>query len=479
MKRLITALLSLAFAATAAATGPDRSRPPATGEVRPFTVKEPVRFTGPGGMPVLLIERHEVPLVNVVLQVRAGAEADPEKLPGLADWTAAMLMEGAGSHGSLELSDEVDFLGASLSTSGGWQASGATLQVPAARLDPALALLADVVARPTFPKEEWERFKKKRMTRFLQERDQPYALASAANARALYGDGHRYGLPRSGTSKALAAAKLDDLKRFWAEQWAPDNAFLVVVGDVTKDDLEAKLKTHLSSWKRGARKPAPFSLKAPAKLLGRQVILIDKPGAPQSVVSALARAPDGLEEMSADNDVMNTLLGGSFTSRLNQNLREENGYSYGARSNFDLRRLGNGFSAMSAVATPVTAPAVHEILSEISRIRSYVEDSEAERARRYTALTFPSMFESGRQVAGFWAWAEAKGVSPRTIKSYAARVLEVDERAMLLAALRDVDAKNMRVVVVGDRATVEKDLSSFGPVTIWSVDDLLGPPPAP
>lgn len=464
-----------ASSSTKAPAAVDRSRPPVPELSKAWRAEAPVRFTLTNGLEVLLVERPQVPLVDVVVQVRSGASHDPVQLPGAAAWTSAMLTEGAGKLDALKLADAVDFLGADIGADAGWEGSRVMLHVPSARLDDGLALLADVTLRPTFPEKEWQRLKEEKRTEFLQWRDSPYALSQLARDEALWGN-HRYSIPKSGTPASLERAKLQDLKAFHKARYTVDNAFVVVVGDVTKADAERMLEKHFGSWQKAPKGAAAPVWPEPVALQGGpQIILVDKPGAPQSVVAALVRAPDGLEELDASTEVMNTLLGGSFTSRLNQNLREENQYSYGARSSFDVREQGNSFVAMAAVATPVTAPAAAEMVKELQLIRSYIEDTEAQRARGYLALTFPTTFETGGAVASFWAWAHAKQVPTERVQGFPERALKQDHAALLAAARKNLPLEDLRIVVVGDRAAIEPGLKQLGlgPVTVWTVDELM------
>jgi zinc protease len=487
VKRTISpaAALTLALAAPAFASTPlehkaDRSQPPATQPPSAWAPTAPVDFTLRNGLKVRFVERHAVPLIDVVVQIGSGATSDPTGREGLANWTMDLLDEGAGGKGALELAGAVDLLGASLGTDAEWQRSSVSLRVPTARVDEAMGLLADVLLRPAFADADWQKKKKEAETAFLAWRDNPWALWSLARERALFGT-HRLGLPRSGTPASLAAVKLSELKTWWAQHGAPDNATLFVVGDVSETRLRALLEKHLGGWSRAQPQPT-LALPAPPRITGSEIVLIDKSGAPQSIVSVVARAPDGTDPLAADTDVMNTLLGGSFTSRLNQNLREEHQYSYGARSSFQTWDKTARMLAYAAVATPVTGPATYQMLSELRSIRSYVEDTEALRARRYLALTYPASFETGRAVAGYWAWAAAKGKSDAEVRDYASRVLRVGHRQVLEAGRRDVDMENMRVVIVGDARKIAADLKVLGagPIVRMSVNELLGgPAPGP
>jgi len=204
---------------------------------------------------------------------------------------------------------------------------------------------------------------------------------------------------------------------------------------------------------------------------------VDRPGAAQSVLSAAGPTPDALRPLDPANAVMNTLLGGSFTSRLNDNLREQHGFSYGAGSDFDLRRHGGVFEASASVATDVTAPALGELIKELGRIRTPATAVEVERARTYYALSLPQEFATTREVAAFWADVELLGVPAGRVRALLPSALRVDSAALAAAAARDVRPGELVYVVVGDRSKVEKELRGAGlaATRVWTVNDLLGP----
>lgn len=457
----------------------DRTRPPAATSESPWQPEAPVRFRLENGLEVLLIERHQVPLVDVMVQVRSGALEDPLDLPGLAVWTSGMLTEGAGRYDALALADAVDYLGASLDADASWEGSRVMLHVPAARLDQGMALLADVTLRPNFPAAEWERYRSERQTEFLQWRDSPYALSQLAQSQSLFG-GHRYGEPRGGTPTSLARTTVADLREFHRTRFTVDNAFVVVVGDTNRAEVEVLLDKHLGKFSQRPVGFRPPVWRAPTpRAATPEIVLVDRPGAPQSVVAAVVPAPLGLAPLDGPTEAMNTLLGGSFMSRLNQNLREDKQYAYGARSSFDLRPGANVFVASTSVATPVTAPGVVEVRRELERIRTYIEDSESQRASGYRALTFPGAFETGGAVASLWAWAHLRGVSADDVITFPERVLSTTPRAMLDAARKNLALQGLRFVVVGDRAAIGEELRKLqlGKVREVRPEELL--PPAP
>jgi zinc protease len=453
--------------------------PPPLGPVPEFRLPEPDRATLSNGLPVLLIRTGDVPLADVRLVVRAGATADPRTRPGLADWTTSMLLEGAAGRDPLAFAEAVDQLGARLSANTGWDASVLSLHAPLARLGPALALMADAALRPDFRPEEWKRLSEQRATAFLEARHDPGSLRRFAVARAVWGPEHRYGLPIEGSPASLAAATLDQVREFHRTRWRQDRAFLVVAGAGDRATVLPLLERAFGAWKGQGGAPAEPTIAAartrkPRK--GFEVVLVDRPGAAQSVLAAVGPAPEALRPLDPANNVMNTLLGGSFTSRLNDNLREQHGYAYGARSGFDLRRRGGVFEARTSVATDVTAKALREVLNELERIRTDAPSAEVERARTYFALSFPQDFATAAAVAAFWAEVEVLGVDLERVRGLLPGALRVDGKALAASATRDVRPGELVYVIVGDRAKVEKDLETAGlpPTQHWTVDDLLG-----
>ena len=378
---------------------PDRTKPPALGAPPRLNLPEIQKRTLSNGLAVWLIESHEVPLVQINLLLKAGAGDDPAGKFGLASLTAAMLDEGAGSRNALELADAVDFLGASLATTASFDASAVRLNVPVARMKDALPLMADVILRPTFPEAELGRLRQERLTTLLQAKDDPASVAPLAFARTVFGAMHRYGTGIAGTETTLKGFTVQDLKTFHATKYQPGNSVLLVVGDVKLDAIVPQLEMHFGSWKgtspstglgAGPRTPVP---QAPQVAQG-QITIVDMPGAEQSQIRI---GWVGVPRSTPDYftiEVLNTILGGSFTSRLNQNLREEHQYSYGASSRFDMRLSAGAFQAGAGVQTDKTAEALKEFFNELNGILKPVPDDELAKAKNYVALSFPSEFET-------------------------------------------------------------------------------------
>jgi predicted Zn-dependent peptidase len=393
--------------------------------------------------------------------------------------TAEMLDEGAGGRDALALADAVDFLGATLETGADWDASTVRLRVPVARLGEALPLMADVALRPDFPDGELVRLRKEALTDLLQARDVPGRIASRALAEAVFGTAHRYGRPEAGDAATLSALSVADLRAFHAERYTPAAATLVVVGDVTGAFVLPLLEKAFGAWPRPAAAPTLPAVPPPPQVKGRTVWLVDKPGAVQSAIRLGRVGASRADPRYAAAEVMNTLLGGSFTSRLNDNLREQHGYTYGARSAFARRLTAGLFLAAADVQTDKTAPAVTEFVKELTRIRTPATPEEAERARSYAALNYAAEFETTQQVARHMVEKVVYGLPDGFFEQFVPEALAVDAAAIQKAAEAEVDPRNIALVVVGDRSKVEAPLRvlNLGPMRNLTVEDVMGPAP--
>ncbi len=475
---LVLLLVSMAAASPAAGASPDRSKPPAPGPPAKLELPAIQKLALSNGIPVLFIERHRVPLVQVSVVVRAGAAADPRGKAGLANLTAEMLDRGAGGRSTLELSDAVDHLGADLSAGAGWDETLVGLNVPSQRLAEALPLLADVVRRPAFPEEELERVRKELLTELLQWRDEPRALVRVAFARALYGD-HPYGGVTEGSEKSLRAMTQADVRGFHASWFEPGNVTLVAAGDVTPQVLQARLEDAFGSWKGSGVRRAPVP--AARQPRGRSVWLVDVPDAAQSEIRIGRVGPPRNTPDYFPLVVANTLLGGSFASRLNQNLREQHGYSYGAGSVFDFRLSTGPFFAAAAVQTDKTAPAISEFFKELEGIRRPVSEDELARVRNYVALRYPAGFETVGELAAKLEGKVLFDLPDDYFTTYMDRVAGVTAADLARVTAQWIDPNTVVVVVVGDRKKIEAGIKALnlGPLKVLTADDILGRAPGP
>jgi len=456
---------------------PDRSKPPALAPPSQLNLPSIQKRALSNGIAVWVVEAHEVPIVQVSLVVRAGAGDDPAGRFGTASLTAAMLDEGAGARSALEIADAVEFLGATLTTTSGFDASAIRLNVPVEELNEGLAIMADVARRPTFPAADLERLRQDRLTALLQARDDPASIAGMAFARLVFGREQRYGTGLIGTDATVKALTGSDLRTFHATYYQPPNATFIVVGDVTVDAAVSRLEEQFGAWSttNGFRKASAVP-EAP-QLTRRQVYLVDKPDAAQSQIRigwvGVSRATRDYVPLV----VLNTALGGSFTSRLNQNLREEHGYAYGASSAFDMRLSAGPFVAAAGVQTDKTAEAVREFFNELEGIRMPIGAEELAKAKNYIALGFPAEFETSTDLSRQLEELVVYRLPDDYFERYVPNVLGVTAAAVQQAAQRYIQPSRFAVVVVGDRRTVEPGIRSLnlGPVQVLTVDEALGP----
>lgn len=446
--------------APAAAARPDSfpTQPPVLGPVRPLTLPPVVERRLANGLRLLIVEHHELPLVDVRLVVRSGAEMDPAARLGLATLTASLLDEGAGGRDALGIADQAAYLGIGLGTGSGFDMSTLSLHAPTARLDSALALFADVALRPTFPAAELERLKQDRLTALIQLRDRGPAIADRVFPAVLYGDDHPYGRPLNGTEATTKAITRADVQRFYESVYRPNNATLIVVGDVAVDDVLRRVEGLFGGWaQRAVNTPR---LQTPPAAAASRVYVVDKPGAAQSSVRigavGVARStPDYFPLL-----VMNTILGGSFTSRLNQNLRETHGYTYGARSGFAMRAAAGPFVASAEVVAAKTDSSLIEFFHELRAIRDTVPAAELEKARSFLQLQLPGDFETTGDIASQLVPIALYDLPLDYYSSYSRRIADVSQADVQRVAQRYVDPAHLSVVIVGDRASIEPTLRS-------------------
>jgi zinc protease len=457
---------------------PDRTHPPQPGP--PASLKLPAiqkqKLTN--GVPVWIVEMHEVPVAQINLVVSSGTANDPPGKYGVASLTAAMLEEGAGKRSALELADATDFLGADLGATSGIDSSAVRLHVPVARLADALPLMADVALRPTFPRDELDRQRQQLLTAMLQGRDDPPTISSVAFSRVLYGKGHRYGTPQAGTAETIKSFTADDLRGFYASAYRPENATVIAVGDFTADKVMPLLEQSFGTWKSSA--PAAVEKLPPAEQApARQIFLVDKPGAPQSQIRI---GWIGTPRSTPDYfpiTVMNTILGGSFSSRLNMNLREVHGYSYGARSSFDMRAEPGPFFATAGVQTDKTADALKEFFNELEAILKPVPADELARAKNYVALRYPSAFEATGDISRRLEDMLVYKLPDDYFAKYVQNIQAVTSADIQRVSQKYIQPGKFTVVVVGDLKSTESGIRALnlGPVKVMTIDEVFGPRP--
>jgi predicted Zn-dependent peptidase len=440
-----------------------RDQAPAESAIKLFQPAAPEVFTLSNGIEVRHWQRSELPLVELSLFLRSGSALLDGEQAGRCHLAAEMLDEGAGGLDALAFSDALDLLGANFSAGAGQDSSSVDLAVLKSNFGKALGLYADAVLRPAFDAGEWDRVKSLHLEGLKQAEDRPGSVASLVGLRAFYGDGHPYGRPSRGTVAAVEKLGLDDVKPAWGELAAPGNATFFIAGDLTRDEAQQALEAAFGSWAN----PAGFTaakmpeLGAPANDRMR-LVLVDKPGSVQTVIRFYMPGPKFSDPRRLHYDLLNTILGGSFTSRLNQNLRERNGFTYGARSAFVMTPNAGYFYAGSDVGSEVTGAAVTEFFNEFNAIRA--GDVSGEEMRKSRETNRMDMIQSFQGLGGLIDIAQTLEMNGLPFTSLGvdlgaiAAATEADLNGLAPAAL---PLDQALLVLVGDKATILEQIKDL------------------
>lgn len=438
----------------------DRSTAPLPSDPRPYHFPHVTRAVLPNGLRVLVAENHNAPLVSMRALVRSGADHDTAATAGLASITADLLDEGAGTRDAIRLAEDVGLLGAALGTGADWDASYVSLDVLASASDAASSIFGDVTARAALPADGLERVRVERLTDLLQQRDEPAAIAGKRFASLLYGRGS-YGNSVGGSPESVQAITIDDVRRFYAEHFLPNNSSVVVTGDIDPETAIALVTRELGDWQRGPEPPRPAI--EPHAIEASRIYVVDRPQAVQSEIRVgHLGVPRSCEDYFALS-VMNAILGGVFNSRINLNLRERHGYTYGARSQFAFRRQAGPFVVAAPVRNEVTRESISEMLSELRRIRSGdVDVRELEDTRSYLMGVFPATVQTASDVAGRLLDMELFGLPEDYFDRYRENIASVTRHDVERVANKYVDPDRVIIVVVGNAAQIREPLGSLG-----------------
>ena len=449
---------------------PFRASEPAPERTAAFVAPHVDSFTLSNGMKVLLVERHELPVVTVQVVTRRGGDDAPIGRPGLASLVGTLLEMGTTTRNAFDVSDAYAALGAEHGTWMHWDSGGAFAKVLAPNLQPALDIVADIIEHPSFAPEEIERARARRLSSLRQELDSPRTIASNVAARAVYGEAHPYGQSLTGTEAGIRAITRDEIVQFYQRHFVPADSSIVVVGDVTRASVTPLLQAAFGSWR--ARGPAVRPLAAPAAIRNApRILLVDKPGAPQSAVSVAQRGVPRSSQDYVSIMVMNTILGGMFSSRINLNLREAHAYTYGAGSAFAFRHGPGPFNVGGAIAVASTAPAVREIFNELARMRTTdVTEAELNAAKARLTESLPARFETTDQTAAAIAELFTYALPTDEYATITARINAITIADVRRAAQTYLEPDSARIIIVGDRGAVEPGLRELNMGEIEVVD---------
>ena len=430
------------------------------------------RATLGNGLEIVLAERHTIPVVQFQLMVDAGYAADQFGTPGTASLAMDLMDEGTERRTSLQISEELALLGASLGTSAGLDAATVSLSALKENLDASLDIFADVVLHPAFPANEFQRLKRERLAEIQQEKAQPIGIALRVFSTLLYGQGHAYGNPLtgSGTEASVESMTRDDLAGFHGTWFKPNNAKLLVVGDITMAEIRPKLERLFRDWRRGDV-PAKNLATVPQKDASA-IYVFDRPGAQQSMIIAGHVAPPQNNPDEIAIEAMNTVLGGEFTARINMNLRENKHWSYGAQSLFWPAKGQRPFLVYAPVQSDKTAEAVAEIRSELAAITNDrpATAEELNRAKASRTLTLPGQWETAGAVMGSIAQIVEYGLPDDYFATYPGKVRALGLSDISRAADSVLHPDKVVWIVVGDRAKIEQGLRDLGYGPVREID---------
>lgn len=453
---------------------------PAAGTPRPYEFPAVATMRLDNGLSVLVADLPGRPLITATMVLPTGAADEPHTAAGSAVLAARALTEGTERYDAIALTEASERLGASLHAEAGWDATSLGVDVPATRLAPALELLAEVLLHPTFPEGEIERLRDERLNDLLQAQADPRRRADESFIGTIYASGSPYHRPAAGTKESVPGLDRDVVRAAYARALDPGRATLVVAGDLGGQDVVGLVSGLLGGWVRPSDSGAARAIDDTAAGTGRLVRVVHRPGSVQTEFRiGHAGLPRRIPDFHALS-VMSAILGGLFNSRLNMQLREAKGYTYGAGAGFDLRRGAGPFSARAAVNTEVTVPAVLDTIAELERMRSEpVLAAELAAARDFLVGVFPLRFETPGAVVGALSGLAVHGLPLDEIVEYRARIEAVDIEAVHAAARDHLHVDRAAIVLVGDVDAFGPALEAAGLGTIViERDDAQGAGPA-
>jgi len=442
----------------------DRTQPPAREAAKPVRFPPFERTQLDSGLTVYTARSERTPLMSVQVLLPAGAENDPSHRPGLAAFTADLLEEGTRTRSSTQIADEVESLGGSLATAAGWSTASIAISLLSVHADQGLDLLEDVATRPAFDDLEIERLRRERLTDLLRRRDQSAALAVAALVRSIYGNSG-YGHSLVGGEASVRALARDEIVDFYDRHKTPRAIKVIAVGNLPSDDIADRLREAFGG--SSAREAPDREEIRPRDLTGIEVVIVDRTDAAQTEIR-LGHA--GVEKNHPDRPaltVLNSLLGGKFTSRINLNLRERHGFTYGANSSFSQRRGPGPFVVSTAVATDKAGAAVQEVLSELSRLQEEaVPEDELVETLSYLGGVFAYGLQTNAGILQHLQTLAVFDLPDDHFEVFRKQVAAVTVSEIRAAAQRHLHPDRIVVVAVGPAAELKPQLEGLGEARI-------------
>ena len=465
-------ILALAGLAVHAQQSFDRSKIPPPGKASELRVPVWTRQPLSNGADLIVSEKHDLPLVSFRITIQGGAsQVESAARRGLASLAASMVSEGTKTRDGEALSNALQLLGTSINVNIGSENGSIAFQSTTNKFPQALDILADMLLNPAFPADALERLRAQRLVTLTQGKDQPATIASRVFAKILYGDTHPFG--QNVTEESIKAITRGEVLAFHKAYFQAGRALITVVGDVKTAGVKAAIEKSLASWPRGGEKPA-FSYPALPQTHPMSIFLVDKPDAAQST---FAIGNPGPPRNTPDYDalqVMNTILGGMFQSRLNANIREEKGYSYGVNSSFGYGKGPGAFRSGGDMVSAKSDAALVEFMKELRGIGGSrpVTDDELQTAKDSLIQRLPGTFESVQSVNNAIVSLWTQGLPDNYYRQYVARISAVKREDVVRVAKQYIDLEHLTIVIVGDRAKIEAPLRATGiaPIVLTDIE---------
>jgi zinc protease len=443
----------------------DRTRPPQPGPITQIAFPKFITTKTEAGTPLYLVENHEQPLVSVTLYLRSGSALDTQGKEGLAAMSAELLTKGTATRTATQIAEEIDFVGGSLGASSSWDCTTISTSVLTRYLPTALDLLSDVTLNPAFAGEELDRAKLQRLASIMQAKSDPSYLSETIFSKKVFAS-HPYALEANGTESSIPTINPELAREHYQSISSSQNSFFVVAGDVSEKEIIQMLGERFSDWRNLSVNNKETT--APSLQNKKMVALIEKQ---QAVQSAIRVGHIGIPRNHKDYTacyVLNMLLGGYFNSRINMNLREKHGFTYGARSFFDARKQTGAFAVSTEVRTEVTARACEEIIKEMTIVcKEPVTTDELSMVKNYIIGSFPLSIETPQQVAGRIATLALYGLDHDYYDTFRDEVAALTQDDLLQTAKTYLKPDSVTIAISGDAKALEKDMSAFGDTELF------------
>jgi zinc protease len=436
----------------------NRAIKPAPSEEITFRLPETEKFKTENGLQVYFVKRAQLPILRFNLILNAGSKSDPAGKKGMVNLFAMMLDEGAGEYDALQLNDEFDILGSNFDISANNDNVFISLRTLKENTERSLQLFSDVITKPHFDENAFAREKRKILTRLLQLKDDPDEIANIIFEKYIFGENSPYSYPVIGYEEDIKNISIEDLKAFYHSALAPQNSAMIVVGDSDNESVLSLLNKYFSEWKNTDQQV--YNPVSPGKNENK-IFLVHKEGAVQTEIrvghlSGGRNSPDYFNKL-----VLNTILGGQFTSRINLNLRENKGYTYGAFSRFSYYKDASYYYVSTSVNAENTGNAVKEILKELEGIKDGVTTGELEFAKSSIIRKFPSNFETNRHIASNISAIIIHSLPEDYFNNYLDNIRKVTIDDVNRSATDSISARDALIVVVGDKKDIQNQLSGL------------------